>query len=114
MGAPESGDPGRVGEAIRMIRLQRGLTISQLAALSGISPSYLCMIEQGERLPTRMVQEQIAKALEVDPDAMKDFPVVVGAVLQALRERDVPQRVKQLTAAIRDLQDTVKELGAID
>src|SRR5690606_30428383 len=44
MNAP---DNTRLGERIRSLRLARGYTLKQLATLSGLSPSFVSMLETG-------------------------------------------------------------------
>lgn len=49
---------------IREIRTQKGLSLTHLANLSGITAGYLCHLEQGTRKnPSIIVMEQIAKVL---------------------------------------------------
>lgn len=45
MNAP---DNTRLGERIRSLRLARGYTLKQLATLSGLSPSFVSMLETGK------------------------------------------------------------------
>lgn len=49
----------------RIVRLREGLGMSQadLARRVGISPSYLAMIEQGEREPSDAIRHSLARAL---------------------------------------------------
>lgn len=48
----------------------RGLTQKTLAEKSGVSPTTIAMIETGERQPSRLNAEDIARALEVPLDAI--------------------------------------------
>jgi transcriptional regulator with XRE-family HTH domain len=54
-----------VGKAIRLCRIQRGLSQSQLADIAGISVSYLSLLERGKRDPAFSRIEEIAGALDV-------------------------------------------------
>ncbi len=56
-----------IGKNIKQIRKQRGLTLTQLAAKTGISKSYLSNIERDlKQNPSIHVMEKIASALKVD------------------------------------------------
>ncbi|MHA7652349.1 helix-turn-helix domain-containing protein [Mycobacterium sp. ML4] len=51
---------------LRTIRKQRGLTLEQLAAQSGLTKSYLSKIERGQSTPSIAVALKVARALDVD------------------------------------------------
>lgn len=51
---------------LRAVRRQRGLTLEQLAAQSGLTKSYLSKIERGQSTPSIAVALRVARALEVD------------------------------------------------
>jgi DNA-binding XRE family transcriptional regulator len=53
---------------IKVWRTYRGLAQEQLAERTGLSQSYLAMLEKGERKGTVKVLRRIAEALEVDMD----------------------------------------------
>jgi DNA-binding XRE family transcriptional regulator len=40
---------GDIGIRLRSLRLQRGMTLTVLAGLCGVSPAYLSMVENGKR-----------------------------------------------------------------
>ncbi|HHY74882.1 MAG TPA: helix-turn-helix transcriptional regulator [Bacillus bacterium] len=55
------------GKKIRDLRIKRGLTLTELSKLSGVSKSYLSFIERGKQTnPSIEVIEKIAKALKID------------------------------------------------
>ena len=54
-----------VGQNFKRIRLKRGLTQEQFAALSGFNQQYLSGLEQGHRNPTVVTVYELAKALGV-------------------------------------------------
>lgn len=57
-----------IGRTLRQIRLTRGKSLSVIAGLAGISPSYLSRLESGERaLDRRSLIVSLANALEVAP-----------------------------------------------
>jgi len=51
--------------SLRTIRTEAGLSVSALAAASGISPSYVCDLESGRRKPSLALASKLAKALRV-------------------------------------------------
>jgi transcriptional regulator with XRE-family HTH domain len=53
------------GAGIRKARAIRGLSQKDLAAASSLNPSYISMIESGQRVPSMVAVEGIAKALGV-------------------------------------------------
>jgi len=57
-------------EKIRLTRVQKGISIIDLANAANVSHSYIYYIESKQKVPTLTVLNQIAKALNVD---MKDF-----------------------------------------
>ena len=72
-GKTEGVEPGKVrkwvdnmtdlGGIIKQQRRKVPLTLRKMAAISGISPSYLGRIERGERFPSASVLRKIAKPL---------------------------------------------------
>lgn len=54
-----------IGKAIKVTRVSKNLTLHKLAELSGLSQSYLSMIESGKRDPNLSILEKIADALEM-------------------------------------------------
>ncbi|CAI0821602.1 helix-turn-helix transcriptional regulator [Serratia plymuthica] len=51
--------------SINRLRLERGLTIEQLADLASVHRTTIGLIERSERSPTLQVAKQIADALEM-------------------------------------------------
>lgn len=56
-----------VGENVRRLRLERGLTQEQLAFEVEIDLTYLEGIERGRQNPTVAVIGRVAKSLNIDP-----------------------------------------------
>jgi transcriptional regulator with XRE-family HTH domain len=54
-----------VGQNVRRIRLERGLTQEQFCDLSGFSQQYVSGLETGRRNPTIVTIYELAKALGV-------------------------------------------------
>jgi transcriptional regulator with XRE-family HTH domain len=55
---------------LRAARVRRGLTQGSLAAMSGVSVSYVSMLERGSRSPPLETIEAIAEALALAPLAL--------------------------------------------
>lgn len=55
-----------VGERIRVVRKTKGLTLHQLAELSGLDDAYIGAVERGERNFTIDTLEKLHTALQVD------------------------------------------------
>lgn len=53
-----------IGEKIRMLRLQKGLSQEQLALHAGLNTSYLGQVERGEKNPTIKTLDKIACGLD--------------------------------------------------
>jgi transcriptional regulator with XRE-family HTH domain len=56
----------RIGPAIRQLRQQQGLSLSDLAAKSGVSVSYLSRLEKGRSAPSFTLLSKLAQELGVD------------------------------------------------
>ena len=63
-----------VGENIRKIRIERGLSIRKLAAMVNVGESYIRAYETGKRNPKIQSLEAIAKALDVNIEVLTDTP----------------------------------------
>jgi transcriptional regulator with XRE-family HTH domain len=59
-------DMKNLGTLIKRQRVTTPLTLQQLAAVSGVSPSHLGRIERGERFPSAHILRRIAKPLGFD------------------------------------------------
>src|SRR6476620_6333874 len=63
-----------VGERLRATRRQRGGTLAQLSAATGISVSTLSRLESGQRRPTLELLLPLARAHQVPLDELVDAP----------------------------------------
>ncbi|RMH19072.1 MAG: XRE family transcriptional regulator [Acidobacteria bacterium] len=52
-------------KAIRIVRAARGFSQKRLAAVIGVDPSYISLLETGKRVPSLEVLESLAKALRI-------------------------------------------------
>ena len=63
------------GKKIRDLRIKKGMSLTKLAKVSGISKSYLSFIERGKQTnPSIEVIEKISKALSVDLQSLLTTP----------------------------------------
>ena len=61
----------KLGDKIRQLREETGLTQGQMASRSSVSQGYLSQLENGEvKNPSAAVLLRIARAIEVDPDEL--------------------------------------------
>ena len=68
-----------MGEQIRARRAAAGLTQEKLAWAAGVSKSYLCEIESGQKAPSLFVLRALAEHLAVSPGTLLDGEVATGA-----------------------------------
>ena len=54
-----------LGKAIKLCRIQRGLSQTDLAKIASISVSYLSLLERGKRDPTFSTVKDISIALDI-------------------------------------------------
>ena len=59
-----------IGENIRRIRKERGLTLKQLGEAVGVSEAYIRAYESGRRNPKQKSLEALASALHVNVEAL--------------------------------------------
>jgi len=59
-----------IGKLIKHQRTTIPMTLQELAAVSGVSPSYVGRIERGQRFPSARVLRKIAKPLGFDEDEL--------------------------------------------
>jgi transcriptional regulator with XRE-family HTH domain len=72
----------QLGRRIRALRAERGLTLTGLAALVGITRSFLSSVERGVAYPSILVLRSIASALEVPVFLLFTAPESNGAVVR--------------------------------
>ena len=65
-----------VGPRLRRVRTRRGVTLTQLAALTGISKSTLSRLESGQRKPSLELLLPLAQAHQVPLDELVGAPEV--------------------------------------
>jgi transcriptional regulator with XRE-family HTH domain len=65
LGVVEEVSSGRLGERVRALRRERGLTLNVLAERSGVSRAMISKLERGEKNPTLVVAAKVAEGLGV-------------------------------------------------
>ena len=69
-------DSVTIGRRLRRIRRARGKSLRVVAGLAGISGSYLCRLELGERALDRLsLIDALAGALQIAPSELTKLPV---------------------------------------
>lgn len=101
-----------IGEKIREIRTQKGLTQENLAEKSGLHSTYIGGVERGERNLTVISLEKIARGLEIDIRDLferrktKRYPTfqekAASNILHLLRRKD-EKTLKLATMVVRDV-----------
>ena len=64
-GLVEAVSSGRLGVRVRDLRKDRGLTLDELAAASGVSRAMISKLERGEKNPTLVIAARLAEGLGV-------------------------------------------------
>jgi transcriptional regulator with XRE-family HTH domain len=64
--------PGRIGELVAMHRNLRGMRVSELARVVGVTPSLISQIERGSTRPSVATLFALAEALDVSVDVFAD------------------------------------------
>ena len=60
----------KLGESLKARRQEKGLTLIELKALSGVDTSYLGRIERGERFPSAHILRKLFKPLGYEEDEL--------------------------------------------
>jgi transcriptional regulator with XRE-family HTH domain len=78
----------RLGDRLRRLSFEHGLTLDDLAARSAVSPSFLSQLERGICNPSFITLTSIATALGVDPSVFFSIGQVTdGRVVRAGKRR---------------------------
>lgn len=96
-----------LGEVIRKLRLQRNLTVRDLAEKTNLSYAYISQIENGKRTPTIETLDKLAKALGVTIQYLIDAPKTEEIEREDMLFLDM---IKS-TPAMRDIWDQIKDLS---
>lgn len=98
------------GKKIRELRVKRGLSLTELAKLSGISKSYLSFIERGEQAnPSIEVIDKIAHALKIDIQTLLTDELSKKQVTPTHLDKDVIQLAIEMNRSNID-QEKLRKL----
>jgi transcriptional regulator with XRE-family HTH domain len=102
-----------IGRRLRQIRHARGKSLTVIAGLAGISPSYLSRLESGDRaLDRRSLIVALAKALEVAPTEI--IPVGVTAPGESTEDRWLnPVRLAMVSVSMSEPRGAVMPADAL-
>lgn len=102
-GAAEN--PRSLGDKIRATRMERDMSLRQLAAKVGCSPPFVSDIELGRRFPSKATLASIAKALEIGLHELSKYDSREAlSALKRLAEKDA-----EWTFALRTQTDRIEE-----
>lgn len=77
-----------VNDLVRVVRQQRGMTLDDLAAATGLTKSYLSKVERRQSTPSIAAALKISKALEVDvAQLFSDDPEVGSLTVERAGDR---------------------------
>lgn len=84
----------KIGNVLKLLRANVGLTQSQMAIKLGISQNYLSLIEQNKKVPSNETIKSFASTLGLSEDALKFISSEVPAELDDRDSNDF-QRLQQ-------------------
>ncbi len=87
----------QLGERVRRVRAQRGMSRRLLAAVSGVSERYLAQLESGKGNASILVLKAVAEAMHVAVDDLVDQHTEQSPAYLLLRERLRGAQAAQLT-----------------
>lgn len=107
-------DMDKFGERVRCFRVQREMTVEELAEKSGIKANYLSLIECGAKKPSCETLIQLLNALEVSADAVLMDSLVdsngqKARYLNALTEQLSPQDRKYVLDSAEAIAEALKK-----
>lgn len=96
-----------LGDIVRKLRLQRNMTIRDLADKTNLSYAYISQIENGKRTPTVETLNKLADALGVTVQYLIDAPKAEEIV----REDRLFLDMIKSTPAMKAIWDQIKDLS---
>jgi predicted transcriptional regulator/DNA-binding XRE family transcriptional regulator len=91
------------GPALRRLRKREGLTQAAMAAMLGISPSYLNLIERNQRPLSARVLVQVIERLDFDPRSLREDDAIGG--IDGLVRRMTDKRFADLGIDREEVQE---------
>jgi transcriptional regulator with XRE-family HTH domain len=105
-----------LGIRLKSLRLQKGLTMRELARQAGCSPSFLSQLELNQASPTIANFEKICRALKMSlVDVLREEPQLQEPIQVPLHSDDQPLAMRWQRAWLRHLlpQDAPKPFTAL-
>jgi transcriptional regulator with XRE-family HTH domain len=97
-----------VGPRLKAVRTERGVTLAELAEVTGISKSTLSRLESGGRKPSLELLLPIAQAHQVPLDELVGAPEVGDP-----RVRIAPRRIKQRDGRVMTILPLTRQPGTL-
>ena len=97
-----------VGPRLKRVRTERGVTLTDLAEVTGISKSTLSRLESGQRRPSLELLLPIAQAHQVPLDELVGAPEVGDP-----RVRIAPQRIRQRDGSYMTVLPLTRQPGML-
>lgn len=94
-----------LGKAIRIVREAKGMRLSALAGVGGISVPFLSLVENGDRQPSLAVLRRLADGLGIPPEVL-----IILAQPPDGRLESGDQESQSLVAAIQKMLSVEEEL----
>lgn len=99
----------KLGAVIKMLRARRAMTLAALAEASGLSSSYLSLVESGKRTPPIGTMEKIAASLSVPVVALIALSTPLHE-LSGIAESTKSKLMEALMLLIQDLNDAPTDI----
>lgn len=99
----------KIGQAIRLLRVRRGYSLAALGESTGLSPSYLSLLETDRRQPPLDTLDKVAAGLGVSTPAL----ILLATPPQDLQSVSDPTKQKLIEALfllLTELNDAETEL----
>jgi transcriptional regulator with XRE-family HTH domain len=93
----------RVGQRIRLLRQQRGLSIESLAHESDLHPSYLSQVERGVKLPSLKSVHKLSAGLGITPACLlsvydeEQRPLLAAEIQDLTQDRPAEELTEIIT-----------------
>jgi transcriptional regulator with XRE-family HTH domain len=95
---------GSLATRLRVLRAERGLTVREVAELSGVAKETISQVERGERHPYDRTLAKLAKVYEVPVEDLLEEPVPLV---------EAPRRTGQPEEVVRDPEEVVRDLAEV-
>ena len=95
-----------IGERMKRVRLDKGVTLAELAPVIGISPPALSNYERGERVPDGKALIKLAKYF----DCTTDYLLGLSDAKNSADANQIEEAANELSTAIGKADETVRKL----